>query len=232
VLEVANLPGEIMAHNRYTKMIGGAINEFNLSYVKKDMGSRWLGVDGANSMQMRIDGLLTDNKNDVQQKQRQQQYNKVFRRAVNMLARSEEILPLLFERFGDSLCVLEVAVGHLQKFPWQSSVHTHPHSGQGVNFSVASSADSLASANTVEDERSLDSAAYKAWASKNQADLALYAQAERIFDIQLDVAVRLLRDRITSGLVSLEKAQLYAPHCLETSAWRSLVELKPKGAAA
>lgn len=179
------LPESFILHNRYIKMIGGESSDFFFNFSRETIGSRWVG---------RGDKAETD---------------RIYARALFHLQRSPNVLPLLQDRFQESLCILEVVLGSQQRFDWEDKRHAH------------------GAAYTITDSLHTPSPRYADWALKNAADLKLYNDTQIIFEVQLGRALLFLRDRIRAAKGGKGASRLLAveaPHCESLSQWRALVQ--------
>lgn len=183
------LPDGFILHNRYAKMIGGEGADFSFNFSTRDtIGSRW--VRGGGKVEM----------------------DRVYARALYHLQRSPNVLPLLQDRFQESLCILEVILGSQQRFDWEDKSHAH------------------GAAYTITDNLHTPSPRYSDWAAKNAVDLKLYNDTQVIFEVQLGRALLLLRDRDRAAKDAKAKALprgvskvlAEAPHCQGLAQWRAL----------
>ena len=181
--EVAALPRELILHNRYTKMIGGEEADFDFGYSNDKLGSLWRNVSSS-----KIRGL-----------------KRPLARSLRMLLYATDVVPLLFERFAESLCVMEVVWGNSRQFAWDPDNHAH---NKATSWSSNSSNITLHQ----------DPEAYELFAARNEADLFLYQEAVVIFDIQLTVALELLasdlRLGVGAGMNQSQATSTSAPHCV------------------
>ena len=178
IKQYASLPANFILHNRQTKMIGGSVYDFQMSFDSKvAMGSRWVPTKSTKPNYI----------------------SKVYDRAARTLTEDPEVILTLQERFAESICILEVLYGHLYRFNWEDSKHSH---NTARNFSVANT-----SYTSNEQYRSV----YKIWAKRNEADSKLYKAAARWFDVQFQVAMSVLKRKLDAKRAKRSDV----PHCLE-----------------
>jgi hypothetical protein len=174
----AGLPSDFIIHNRQAKMIGGLPHDFNMFFdPNTTIGSRWRGAHFPKASTPA-------------------QY---LQRAYNILGSEERVLLLLQERFGESICTLEILYGHLYKFNWLESVHSH-------NKKHAFQIDASAVQNSTEDKE-----IYSKWLKSNKEDLKLYEVSEKLFDLQFAAALALLNTRDLKA----RNVKSNVPHCLK-----------------
>ena len=208
--DLVGLPADFMLHNRYTKMIGGDRKEFNFTFNRTNYGSRWLGSPALSSIVMESDGDVA--------------YPGTMRiqhdRALQNLQRAPNVLPLLQERFGESLCVLEVILGSLQKFSWEEKNHSHGATRGAYEAPARSGVAKSSKMPPVPHH------VYQQWVSKNTDDLLLFNHTKKIFDVQLRSALHHLYGQVTaagSGQDALREARQHQPHCVVLPEWKSLI---------
>jgi len=186
--ELVALPGDLMLHNRYTKMIGGGIDDFNFNFSRSVAGSRWASP--------------WDSSNDLEMQRA---------RALHLLQRSVNVLPLLQEKFAESLCILEVLMGSLQRFDWTDKKHSH---GRDYKYSSSLQGSNL--------NKVVPDSVFRDWELKNAQDLQLYNDTVFIFQVQLQRALHFLREGIHSGLWKHETVAKHQPHCAALHDWKAM----------
>jgi hypothetical protein len=115
----ASLPAHFIFHNRQSKMIGGAAQDFNMYFDPQiHLGSRWRG------------------RGDVG-------IDRVQERAYRALSAHSNVLFGLQERFAEFICILEIVYGRMYHFDWKPEVHSHnkkkaftKKAGQGGNSRI------------------------------------------------------------------------------------------------
>ena len=185
--ELVALPGDLMLHNRFTKMIGGGMDDFNFNFSRASAGSRW-----------------ANRSNDLEIQRA---------RALHLFQRSVNVLPIIQERFAESLCILEVLMGSLQRFDWTDKKHSH---GFDYKYSSSSSQGTL--------EKGVPDSVFREWELKNAQDLQLYNETLLIFEVQLQRALHFLREGLHSGLWKPETVRKHQPHCASLPPWQALIK--------
>jgi len=208
--EMVGLPAEFLCHNRYTKMLGGERADFNFNFSSKiSMGSRWIGGMGEAeaAVASSYPGTL----------------KRYHDRALQNLQRAPNVLPLLQERFGESLCILEVILGDLQNFHWEEKNHSHG-ALLGAYIAPASIVDANSATSNTKSRSSspeVEPHIYNQWVAKNTDDLLLYNHTLKIFNVQLKSALRYLDAQLKEGLVTLQRIQEHQPHCITLQDWKA-----------
>ena len=165
-------------HNRQTKMIGGELEDFRAFDGRKEVGSSWIPEDTTESI-LRVE-----------------------RRAEEILAFHPSVIVGLFERFEQTLCVLEVVYGDHRRFAWNPSMHSH-HIDK--HFNAKDSED------LVQHYRNgTYGVVYENWQLRNRADQLLYESSIRLFNLQFEAALTILRE----SRMEAEYVRTHMPHCL------------------
>jgi hypothetical protein len=208
--DLVALPAEFMLHNRCTKMIGGERREFNFNFSRANIGSRWIGLTSSHYNNGSIHFAAAASAGAVAYPGTMRlQHDK----ALQNFQRATNVLPLVQERFGESLCVLEVILGSLQKFSWEEKNHSH---GATIGAYVGS---------RKKTKLAVSSSTFSTWAAKNTDDLLLYNHTLKIFDVQLRSALRFLQSRVVSrGDIALRQINEQQPHCVELDEWRLIAD--------
>ena len=192
VMTYASLPSYLILHDRHAKMIGGSEYDYNAHFdPKHDLGSRWKPRKGLTS-------------------------SKLLNYARTALESHRDLLFGLHERFAEFMCVLEVVYGHLYRFAWDPAVHSHntrkPYTGSSSSSNNNSSVSSSNTGTSVSTDASVVySDVYRVWARSNQADEKLYTEAQRIFEVEFQSALGILRKRKETTGNSVLKT---TPHCV------------------
>ncbi|KAJ1432770.1 hypothetical protein B484DRAFT_447618 [Ochromonadaceae sp. CCMP2298] len=118
MMEYAQLPPSFIIQNRQAKMVGGEVQDFDMSFdSSKDFGSRWRPRNSnANSASY-------------------------YQRALQTLREEPTVLLGLHERFAEYICLLEVLFGDQHGFKWDEGRNSH--SGEAFNLTVETSARQL-----------------------------------------------------------------------------------------
>lgn len=175
----ASLPPHFVFHNRQVKTIGGSIYDFDMLFDP----TKQLGSRWRN----RKGGSL----------------NKVVERAQNVLRAVPDVLFGLQERFGEFICILEIIYGRLYRFHWDATTHSHSRKKHKVPYEGPT-----LQASGAEDPYA-DDQIYRIWARSNSADEKFYFYAERLFNVEFEVALEVLRERMKGAPQALK----FAPHC-------------------
>lgn len=219
--DLVSLPAEFILHNRYTKMIGGVASDFDFTFNRTKIGSRWVG--GAGDAPLVSPGKGNGSYPGTMRLQHD--------RALQSMQRTPNVLPLLQERFAESLCILEVILGGMQKFTWAAKNHSHgallgayhgPDPGPLLGGRGRSLAGSRDKTQAKKKQREYTAEDYPQWSAKNADDLLLYDHAVKIFHVQLRSALRFLGNRLAvRGPSILPQIQRQQPHCVELEEWKA-----------
>lgn len=184
------LPRHFMLHNRYTKMMGGVDEDFDFNFTRVSAGSRWRSNVTDVTADVLTNGYMREHRD----------------RALQNIQKAINVLPLLQERFEESLCVLEVILGSLQQFEWAAKNHSH---GTGKYHQS-------------KEDATVSPSLYKQWAEKNADDLLLYNYTVSVFDVQIRRAIRFLEEQVRAKTVRLTSVQRHQPHCFSLPAWKAV----------
>ena len=184
VYDYVSLPMHFIIHNRQTKMIGGSFWEFDSTFVSRErIGSVWKPNDSDASIA------------------------RVKDRAKMILLTFSNYVLVIHERLEESLCTLEVLYGDRYAFRLNTTIHAHNANGvfeqRKETYDYAKHRSKYSTY--------VDPKIYKIWMSKNAADVELYHDAIRIFELQMDAA----RNILNSSAWSPNDIQRYAPHCVD-----------------
>lgn len=174
VADYAKLNLTYLIQNRETKMIGGKSDDFNMGFrFRSAVGSRWIPDDTPASIAA------------------------VGEEAINVITKSSHVLIGIHERFLEMICTLEILFGHLYRFNYNATVHSHK-----MKAVYDASREQTVNAHW------RNTTVFTDWAERNQPDIKLYSVATQLFDAQFDAALELLRSLHAQGSSSLR-----APHC-------------------
>jgi hypothetical protein len=174
----ASLRPGLIFHDRQVKMIGGPVTSFDMHFdSERNLGSRWRPNKASHATSM--DAALE--------------------RALSVLGAHKDVILGLEERFAETICTLEVIYGHLYRFQWDPSVHSHD---RDVEIDLTTR---LQSKGEVYPE------VYEMWRQRNQADEALYASAQALFDLQFKAVLAVLRKRPVDAQMGNQRGG--TPHC-------------------
>ena len=184
VYHYVSLPMHFIIHNRQTKMIGGSFWEFDSTFVSRErIGSVWKPNDSEASIA------------------------RVKERAKVILLTFSNYMLVIHERLEESLCALEIIFGDRYAFRLNTSIHAHNANGM---FEQRKEAYDYKKHRSKYSEY-MNSEIRKIWLSKNAADVELYRDAMRIFELQMVAALQVLN----SSTWSPQDTRRYAPHCVD-----------------
>ena len=126
----------------------------------------------------------------------------VERQAEEILTFHPSVIVGLFEQFEQTLCVLEVVYGDQRRFTWDPKMHSH-HTGRRYNTKETEDL-------IIRYRNGSYGMVYANWQQKNRADQMLYEASTRLFSLQFNAALTVLRE---SGL-GVEYVRTHTPHCL------------------
>ena len=154
--------------NRQVKMLGGRIDDFKESCNHRaPSDSIWLQPTA-----LTLETAL--------------------QRATRLLHR-KDIIPLISEYFGESMCILEYLFGNLYSFRWESIINAHSH--RAYNHSADSSFIYRSGL------------LYETWLTKNREDVFLYKEATKEFFRLFNTTINLIQTQ-------KKTSQNKMPHCL------------------
>jgi hypothetical protein len=174
----ASLRPGLIFHDRQVKMIGGPATSFDMHFhSERNLGSRWKPHKGTHAANMVV----------------------ALDRAHSVLGVHKDVILGLEERFAETICTLEVIYGHLYRFHWDPSVHSHDRDVQ------------IDLTKRLQRKAEVYPEVYEMWRQRNQADEALYASALTIFDLQFKEVLAVLRKRPVDVQVGKQRGR--TRHC-------------------
>jgi hypothetical protein len=170
MMEFAQLPSSFIVQNRQTKMVGGDVHDFDMTFdSSKTFGSRWRPKDRTHTRRA---------------------HTRAYDRALHTLGQEPNVLMGLHERFAEYICLLEVFFGDQHGFKWDQGRDSHAFS-KAFNLTAVTAAAVTAAHQLYPD-------VYVEWAKRNEEDIQLYNMAKQLFERQFQAALRLLRQEIES----------------------------------
>jgi hypothetical protein len=122
---------------------------------------------------------------------------KVAERAYHVISRNKDVLFGVQHRFAELICLLEVLYGRLYRFAWEPDVHSHNAAKKYEGPTSRTNANAY-------------SEVYSIWVKNNAADEHFYSAAEKLFQVQFDAGLSVLKKRIEEeGTGTLKRT----PHC-------------------
>lgn len=194
----AALSPDLIYHNRQVKMIGGTVSQFDMNFdPKAKLGSRWRPHPGHSGHKKKHPKDNSGGEGNDHQVRDKRSLVKELERAYKVLGQQPDVLIGLEERFAETICTLEVVYGHLYRFHWNPTVNSHD-TEQKIDL-----AERLQSKSEVYPEL------YEVWKQHNGPEEALYATANRLFEVQFQQALQVLRNRTVAGTAQPQRT----PHC-------------------
>jgi hypothetical protein len=179
LLLYASLPEHFIFHNRQVKMIGGMYPSFDMTFEpSRQVGSRWREKRATNT-------------------------TLILQRALYSISAQPSVILGIDERFAETVCLLEILYGHLYRFKWDPTVHSHDRDN------------SIDLHQRLQKKADMYPEVYSAWRVHNAAEEELYAAAVGIFDAQFQAALAVLASRSAGAGAGVNSTQpvMRVPHC-------------------